>query len=188
MNICVAQETVSDKAGSLEKLTALEYVHGTTPQQNATMADLNVNVNGINVSDSYGTKREKSFKMDSLRLTMKVLDPDLWRKYKCGHFECSMGVTFTFTGSLSVISGLIINLTTNSKKQTAEEIDNQKRIGKHLMISGGAMAAIGIPLFAIGLHKQQVAIRECEKRIQERKAELQFGITSSGGFGLALKF
>jgi hypothetical protein len=186
MNICIAQETASDKANSLEKLTALECVYGKTPKQNATMADLNVN--GIYVPDSRGKKREKSFKMDSLRLTMKVLDPDLWKKYKWGHFECSIGTSFVFTGSLSVISGLIVNLATNSKRQTAEEIDNQKRIGKNLMISGGVMTAIGIPLFVIGLNKQQSAIRDCEKRIQDREAELQFGITSSGGFGLALNF
>jgi hypothetical protein len=90
-----------------------------------------------------------------------------------------MSASFVIAGSLSAISGLVVNLTGNS---------DQKKIGKRLMITGGAMMVIGIPIFAIGLHTQQTAIKECEKRMQGRQAELQFGIMSSGRLGLALKF
>jgi hypothetical protein len=182
VNICVAQETALNRADSLEKLTALEYIHE-LPKQNTAMADLN----GIYVLDSRGKKKEKSFKMDSLRLTMKVSHHDLWKKYVVGHFECSTGAAFVVTGTLAVISGLVVNLTTNSQKQTVEKIADQKRTGKCFLITGGALVAIGIPLFTIGLNKQQIAIKTCTERIQDRKSELQFRITS-GGFGLALKF
>jgi uncharacterized protein YjeT (DUF2065 family) len=179
----MAQETMPDKVNSLEKLTVLRYTHEKLPEHNTAITGLNE----TDVPDSREKSKEKFFKMDSLRLTMKVLDPDLWKKYKLGHFECSLGASYVFTGSLAVISGLVVNLATNSRKQTAEEVANQKRNGRHLMIAGGVLTAIGIPLFTIGINKQQAAIRDCTKRVQDR-AKLQVSIMPSGGFALALKF
>jgi hypothetical protein len=167
--------TTPDKANSLDKLIALEFRHGKTSEQNTTMTDLS----GIYVPDKPEKRKEKSFRMDSLRLEMKVLHPDLWKKYKRGHLECSIGTSLILVGSISVITGLVTNLTGDSEK---------KRTSKHLMISGGAMTAIGIPILSVGINRQLTTIRDCEKRMQDKQAELQFGIMSSGGLGLVLKF
>jgi hypothetical protein len=135
------------------------------------------------------TKTEALFKSDSIKQMMKSSHPDLWKKYRTGHFiKYNIGSNYYWGGCLVFMSGLAINLSTDSKKQTAEVIANQKRIGKNLMEVGGTIAVAGIVATIIGSHKQKVAIRKWEERTQNRHVELQFGIMSSGGLGLALKF
>jgi hypothetical protein len=132
------------------------------------------------LQNSTSPRKERLLKMDSIKRIMRISEPDLWKEYKLGLVESNMGAIFVCGGSISVISGLIANLTTNSRFQ--------KKIGSGFMIVGGAMAAVGLPLFVIGLNKQSVAIRDCTNRAKNRQTELQFGIMPSGGIGLALKF
>jgi hypothetical protein len=144
---------------------------------------------GITSYTQENSTMKTSLKFDSIEQMMKSSHPDLWKKYRTGHFfKYNIGASYVSSGGLVLVCGLCVNLSTDSKKQTAEVIANQKKIGNNLMKAGGTVAIVAIIASIIGAHKQKVAIRGYMQRTQNRQAELQLGIMSSGELGLALKF
>ena len=100
--------------------------------------------------------------------------PDLYKKYNSGKTISAVGGVFTGFGL-----GGLIGLTFATQEYKT-----------YCLIGGVGFTMIGIPLAISGVKKQKNVMREFNNRInsEQNTLSLQFGITSSGGFGLTYNF
>jgi hypothetical protein len=96
------------------------------------------------------------------------------------------GITMTIAGSLLVTCGTPLSLTSG-------EDGNAVVAGLVMCGVGSGIFAAGIPMWTIGSKRTVKIIDAYNNQISyqpkcNRTAELGFGATSTGGFGLALKF
>jgi hypothetical protein len=80
-----------------------------------------------------------------------------------------------------VLCGVVLSMVKNKTCRS---------VAPYCIIGGAGLTITGIPLMIKGMKRQQKAIDEYNKTLfqQNPTPKLSFGITSSGGVGLALNF
>jgi tetratricopeptide (TPR) repeat protein len=119
------------------------------------------------------------------------LYPDLYKQYKSGDNIGTWGGVLSGLGVGGLLSGFIMAKGWFSDDNATEEQRNSdKKTGNILMIAGGGLTFVGIPLGVAGQRKANDALKKHQSRMQNEQntSNLNIGITSSGGVGLVLNF